>query len=411
MGRLSLENLLRHLGSHLYVNSLFLVSGRLVSVVAGFIFWAIAARLYTISEVGIAAALISSLGMVILFSRLGLDFSLLRYLPTGNRRSVFNTILAVTTLATVVVAGLYVLAISFLSPTLSFIQDPAYASAFLVFAVLNSIVAISGNAFTAMRKGNHYLLQNVLLSSRIPLLVPLVFLGSYGIFSSVGLAYAIGLFFAILTMDRLVGVRPLVDKKFIKESLSFSAGNYVSSILTNAPVLLMPMMILVLSGEAEAAKYYIAFTFGHIVLIVPEAVSTSLFVEGSHGENLRRTVIMAAAAMYLFLIPATIIVFLYSNAFLGFIGSEYTQASDLLGMLTLSGFLYAVSLMFVSVQNIRMRIRSVVKFNLIRFVLLLGLSYILVLEYGILGVGYAWIVTYGILAIAVGIYAKIEGWF
>lgn len=404
------EELKQYLNNPLYKNSFFLASSRFLNVAAGFFFWMIAAKFYSIEDVGIATALISSLGLVILFSSIGLDVSLVRFLPNGDKSKVFNTCLILTIISTLIVGVVYISGINFFSSSLSFIQDSSYAVIFLVFAVMNSITAMTGTAFVAIRRAGHYFLQNILLASRIPLLIPLVFLGSFGIFGSIGLAYLLSAIFAFLILSRLIKLDFRMDRGFIKESFTFSSGNYISSVLLAVPTLIMPILILNLLGESAAAKYYIAFAVGNLVLIIPDALSTSLFVEGSHGENLRKSVIRAGLAIYSFLIPAVILIYFFGDLLLGLVGKDYAGASELLRLLALSSFFVAVYSLFVSVQNVGMRVKSIVKLNMVRFLLLVGLSYVFILRFGIVGVGYAWLITYVVLGLVVVGLVKRSGW-
>lgn len=134
------KQLKQHLKDPLYKNSFFLVLSRVFNVACGFFFWMLAARLYSINDVGLATALISSLGLVILFSRLGLDFSLIRFLPLTDKSKVFNTCLIITTIASFIVGIIYISGVSFFSPSLSFIQNPTYAIIFLLFGIFTSLL-------------------------------------------------------------------------------------------------------------------------------------------------------------------------------------------------------------------------------------------------------------------------------
>lgn len=152
----NIKELKQHLNDPLYKNSFFLVLSRVFNVACGFFFWMLAARLYSINDVGLATALISSLGLVILFSRFGLDFSLIRFLPVNDKSKVFNTCLIITTITSFIVGIIYLSGVSFFSSSLSFIQNPCYAIIFLTFAVMNSITMITGFAFITLRKDEHY---------------------------------------------------------------------------------------------------------------------------------------------------------------------------------------------------------------------------------------------------------------
>lgn len=395
----------------LYRNSFFMAFTSVFNAGCGFFFWMIAARLYTVEEVGLATALISSLGLVILFSRLGFDFSIIRFFASNDKTKVFGTSLAITTIASLLVGATFILHVEFISPSLAFLKEPVYGPAFLFIAVANSIAVITGNAFMADRKADHYLFQNIFMALRIPLLMPLAFLGTFGIFGSVGLSFFVASFFALMFLRRIIGsIQPVLDVNFIRKSLRFSSWNYVSNILSIAPTLILPLMILKMLGEAEAAKYYIAFAIGSLVLIIPQSLGTSLFVEGSHGEGLKKSVMRAGAASLALLVPTVLVIFLFGDQLLGLLKDEYVEAFDLLRVLVLSSFLVSVYSIFIPIQNVRMKVESVLKLNALRCFLLLGLSYALIQEYGIIGVGYAWTITYVAIDLIIAWEVKREGW-
>jgi O-antigen/teichoic acid export membrane protein len=67
------EELKQHLKDPLYKNAYFLIFSSLTSAGSGFFFWLIADRFYSTEDVGIATALISSMGLIVLLSRFGLE--------------------------------------------------------------------------------------------------------------------------------------------------------------------------------------------------------------------------------------------------------------------------------------------------------------------------------------------------
>lgn len=395
----------------LYRNSFFMAVTNIFNAGCGFFFWMIAARLYTVEQVGLATALISSLGLVLLFSWLGFDSSIIRFFSSEDRGMVIGTSLTVTT-ATCIVAGiLYILLAELLAPSMLFLKDPRYVLAFLLIGAVNSLTGITGNAFIAGRKAENYFLQNLLMALRILALVPLAFLGVFGIFGSMGLGYLASSLFGLVTLRRsITTIRPQVNRDFIRKSFRFSFWNYASGILFMAPTLIIPIMVLNMLGEAEAARYYIAFAIGNMVLIIPNSLGTSLFVEGSHGKGLKKNVLRAGGISLLLLVPAVLVLLLFGENLLRSFGVRYVEAFDLLRIIVLSSFLVAVYSLFVPIQNVRMRVESIVKLNALRCLLLLGLSYVLMRQYGILGFGYAWLMTYVGLVLVIGWVARREEW-
>jgi O-antigen/teichoic acid export membrane protein len=372
------------------------------NAVCGFFFWMIAAKLYTVEEVGLATALISSIGLVVLFSRLGFDISIIRFFPENDKAKVFGTSLTITTIASILVGATFILLVEHFSPSLNFLKNSGYALVFLLIGIVNSVAAVTGRAFYANRNAEFYLFQNIFMALRIPLLVPMAFLGTFGIFSSYGLSFLVASLFALIVFRRsIASLRLIVEMEFLRKSFKFSSWSYASSILSTAPTLILPLMVLNTLGEAEAAKYYIAFAIGNLVLIIPNSLGTSLFVEGSYGEGLKESAMRAARASLALLVPAVLIIFFLGDWLLGLLGGEYVEALDLLRLLVLSSLLVIIYSFFISIQNVRMKVESIVVVNLVRCILLLSLSYIFMNKYGILGVGYGWVITY--IAIALGI--------
>lgn len=395
----------------LYRNSFFMAFTNVFNAACGFFFWMIAARLYSVEQVGLATALVSSLGLVILFSRLGFDSSIIRFFTSEDRGKIISTSLIVTTLACVLSAVIFILLAEMVTPSMLFLKEQKYALAFVLIGLVNSVAAITGNAFVADRKADHYFLQNIFMALRIPALVSLAFLGVFGIFGSVGLGYLIASLFGLLILHRSIAeIRLIVDWEFIRKSFRFSFWNYASSILTAAPGLIIPLMVLNMFGEAEAARYYIAFAIGNLVLYIPQSFGTSLFVEGSHGEGLKKSALRAAAASLILLVPSVSFIFLFGDRTLGLLKGEYIEAFDLLRIIALSSFPVTAYSLFIPIQNVKMEVESIVKLNALRFILLLGLSYVLMLRYGILGLGYAWIASYVIIAILLGWMIRKAGW-
>lgn len=405
------KTIARWTGDPLYRNSFFMAFTSIFNAACGFFFWMIAARLFTVEEVGIATALISSLGLVILFSRLGFDFSIIRFFPTNDKAKVYGTSLAITTIASLLVGGIFVLIGSFLFSSLAFLKEFSYALAFLFIVVVNSVAAITGNAFVADRKAANYFFQNIFMALRIPFLIPLAFLGSFGIVSSVGLSFLVASLFALIILRRtLPEIWLVLDVDFVKGSFKFTTWNYASNILSIGPALIIPLMVFNSLGEAEAAKYYIAFAIGNLVMIIPQSLGTSLFVEGSYGVGLKKSMIQAGVMSICLLIPVVILIFLFGDLLLRFLNEEYVYASDLLRILALSSFFVSVYSLFIPILNVRMKVESVMKLNAIRCALLLGTSYIFIQRFGITGVGYGWMITYGIMALIIGWIAKKEIW-
>lgn len=412
-GSLDLLNSLRYrfvklYKTSLYKNSLFIGASRILSASIGLIFWQVATRYYDPKMVGTAIALISSLGLVVTFSRLGFDFSLIRFMPEKNKNAVFSTCLTMTACSSIIFSILYLISIGFISPSISFIQN--YAPIFIVFALFSSILLTTGNTFLSFKKGEYYLAQNVLDALRIPALVPLSIFGAMGIFLSSGISIFLCSLVAGFFVFSTVKLKYEFSKDFLRETTRLSTTSYISDLLLEIPSLLLPLLILNLLGAEEVAKYYIAIAIGNIILLVPVSISLSFFVEGSHGSNMRQEFFRALLLIYALLLPAVAFIYLFGGFALQSFGSTYTQSIDLLRVYALSSFLIVIHLMFIPVLNVRLMVAQNIELSLLRFIALLGLSYLFIPKFGLIGVGYAWMVSHAILCLGIIALSRANGW-
>jgi len=353
--------------------------------------------------------LISSLTFVILLSRFGIDAYIIRFIDTNNEKYLFNSCLIITFILSIIVGILYISSIRIFSPKLSFIQNINYAIIFILFVVLGSISSTTGTTFIATRKAKNYFIQNIFLTARIPFLIPFVFAGSFGILGSLGIAYIFSALFGISLLIELKSLIFKIEMPVIKGAFKFSIYNYIATIFDNAPTLMLPIIVLNLLGANNAAKFNIAYAIGNL-FIISDALSTSLFVEGSHGASLRRNAIKTILAIYSILTPAVVLIYFFGGNILALLGSEYIDAIWLLRVFALSSFCIPIYSVFIVIQNVRLNIGSVVITNSLRSLLLIGFSYILMLRFGILGVGYAWMIVHIFLAIGIIITAAKLNW-
>lgn len=395
----------KYIRDPLFRNSLFIILASVLGNASGFVFWMIAAKIYPKEDVGVATALISSLYLVILLSGFGLGQSLIRSFPERNKGKVFGTSAIITTLFAVLFGVIFIVGVDLWAPGLHQLRQ--YAFPYLVFLVANSIVLLTGNAFIALRKTEYYLLQSLLMGSRIVFLMPLVFLGTLGIFSSVGASFVVTLIFSLLLIVRL-GVKPAgMDRGFLGDYFHFSVGNHVAALLMRSPLYILPIMVLNTLGAEETAHYYVVFAISSLLFIIPSALGTSLFVEGSHGEVLKRAVLKSFFAMFLLLTPLVIVLYFFGELVLELLGKDYAAGGlNLLRLMVLSSFFVGICQIYSSIKRIQKDMKGLILLGALIFVLLLGLSYTFMPKLGLLGVGYAWMISYGVSSVVVAVFAK-----
>lgn len=390
----------------LYRNSFFLMLTSLSNAGFGFIFWLLAANYYSQQDVGIATAIISSISVIILLSRYGFDQTMVRYFPFSERGKVFATTLIVTTIITFILGLIFIFGIDFWSPELSVIKG--YSAIYIFLLIVCSTVTITGVYFIAIRKSEIYLIQSILMGSRVLFLLPLVYLGIFGIVMSYGFSLILALLLLIIPLVKLGITNFHFDLSFLKESFHFSVANYISGLLIVVSAQILPIIVLNVLGPEATAQYFITYSIASILFMIPTSIGLSLFVEGSHGENLEKNVRKSILAVILLLIPAIIIISLYGVNLLSLFGKSYIQNQFLLIVMCCSSLFVGPVYIYISIKKIQKDLKKLMYISILIFILQIGLSYTLMKSVGIIGIGYAWLSSYGIGVIIILLYEKLN---
>ena len=97
-----------------------------VMALLGLFFWVVVARFYTEAEVGYSSAIISVVNLLAILSLVGLNDSLIRFLPQADEpQKLINSSFTLTTLISLAIAGIFVAGVDFWSPALAFIKGHA----------------------------------------------------------------------------------------------------------------------------------------------------------------------------------------------------------------------------------------------------------------------------------------------
>ncbi|MDH4232849.1 MAG: oligosaccharide flippase family protein [Nitrospirota bacterium] len=404
---------LRHrLKTPLYRNSIFLMANTVMTSGLGFFFWIIVARSYTVYEVGVGTAVISSVRLLALISMLGFNITMVRFLSKSEKPQEFiNSCFTIIGIVNLVVSGIFIAGLDLWSPRTSFVQDNvAFILAFLFFSLGWSLSALMDSIFVAMRRADLALIKNTIFSLlKIPLPIILtIFFHAFGIVSSWGLAIGIALiisFFLFLPrVQHNYRFVPRLNLGTIKEVWEYSAGNYFVSFFHATSTLALPLIVVNLLPYAEQnAFFYVAWTIATLLFALPYAVSVSLFAEGSHFEDsLRANTLKAFRFLLVLLIPAIIVLVLSGKWLLLLFGESYsTHGLTLLRILTFSSIFVGINQIYYTILRVRHRMRELIAIAVFEALAVLITSGLIVRETGIVGVGYTWIGAEGLISLYV----------
>jgi len=406
------EGLKRLYGVSLYRNAVYLVLNSVAGAVLGFVFWILAARLYSAEEVGLASATIAVASFLAVLSTLGLDYGLIRFLPNSGEKSnvLVNSCLTVSGLAAIVASLIFMAGLNIWSPALVFLrQNPLPFGSFVVLVVGWALTLLLHNVFIAQKRAGFTLLGGVIHGfTKLALVIPLAaFLYASGIFTSWAIGWVavlvIGLLFFLPRLQH--GYHPsfAIRKEVINEMARFSFANYIVTLISATPVFILPLMVVNLLSAEQNAYYYIAHAIASILFLIPRGTSFSLFAEGSHDkEGLAGYVNRSLRFSFLLLIPPIILIFLIGDKILLLFGEAYSaEATRLLWILALSSLPMTVYNMYITKQRVEKRMKAVIGLTALAVAITLGFSYLLLPIIGIMGAGIAHLVGTGVIALII----------
>ena len=396
----------------LYRNSIYLMLSTGVMAGFGFFFWIINARLYSAEQVGIGTTLISVITLISSFSLLGLGNSLIKYLPASDKKNKkINTSFTLVGLTSIFISIFFLVFLKTFSPRLLFVRESIiFSLLFILFIVFSSLDIISENVFIAYRSSKFVLIKNT-ISSIVKLILPifLVTLGAYGIVVSMGIAmsvaFLVSLVFLIVHFN--YSPRPIIDRIVVKRMTKFSLGNYIAGFIGGLPAMVLPILITNSIGAKFSAYFYIDMMIANLLYIIPMATSQSLFAEGSYSEtelkvHLKKTI----KIIFLILMPAILITFLFGKYILLAFGKEYSSEGVIfLRILAISGIFLSINYIGNSIFFIKNKIKLIILMSFIGTSIILSLS-IMLIHQNLLGIGVSWLLGQGIISVIYLFFSK-----
>ncbi len=321
----------------LYRNSIYLFVTNASLAATGFLFWTIAARLFSAAEVGLTSTIIAASTFIASASLFGLDHTLIHFLAKHKTKtkSIINTALTIVMLGAIVFSIVYLLVVPTLTSDLAFIlSSPLWTGAFLGLMVMTALNNVLASTFIALRITYFILVAGLLFGiGRILLLVCFNGQGLVSLFSAHSISFGVGLlagFIGLFIATRHT-IKPHIGGEVVKLMKGYSLRTYVASLLASLPPLLTPLFIIAMLGAPEAAYYNMPLLMVGLLNIIPMATSQSLFAEGAHGGGeLKRHIVKSIKLIYTLLIPAVAVVAGAGYFILNIFGPSYAEHGYLL---------------------------------------------------------------------------------
>lgn len=348
----------------------YLVATPTATAVLGLGYWAIATHTFRASEVGVAAAAVSTAAFLGLIGSLGVGTLLLAEIGSMDRQIRRSALTTGTAICTVLVAllALGTIALSpYLGQSLRLIgSDPLTAVLFVGGSIATVTVFNFDNAAIGLHRGPAQLTRGILASVlKIACVGLLVLVGSR---TSAGLilAWAGGLAASLLicrSMLRLDSTPPEQRTLSARVELtrrygSLSLNHHVLNLSINSVNFVLPVVAALLIASRQYAYFSTAQLVAQTVLAVPYLLAMSLFVETSSDErllheHLRRTLPLGFASC------AVIVLGIEFGApiALRLFGAAYSNHGSIaLRLLVLAGPSYVVKDHYVAIRRAQRRL-------------------------------------------------------
>ncbi len=383
-----------------------------VSAILGLVFWAVVARLFADSEVGVGAALIASGTLVAVLSTLGFNFSLVRFLPEPGAHisRLINTSVTIGCGLASVLALAFVFGAGAWSPVLGFLgQDPGLTGLFAFFVAVWAMSLLFDAAFIGLGRAKYVLLRAVVFNSlKIPLPLALVatFSAPFAMYAAwgIGLLVANGIAAGVL-FGRVVPafrLRPNLDRTAVVSTVRYSFANHVTNVLGVLPGLVFPLLIAHILPAENAGYFYIAWAIANLLFVVPASIFTSVFAEGSRWpSSLRGDAFKGLLLSFAILVPAVVVVLVSGHTMLVAFKASFAVAMPLLVVLALTSFFFALNSAYITILRVKKRMGPVIGLFAVTTVGALALGVVLMPVIGLVGAG----AGFGVVQAASAVYS------
>jgi O-antigen/teichoic acid export membrane protein len=396
-----------------------LIASAGITSVLGLVFWVAAARLYTADQVGLSAALISTLLTLGNISQLNFGNLLNRFLPVAGNwaaKLIWLSYATVVIAAAVTSAG-FLFGIGGFVRDLDFLHDsPWTISAFVAASVLWTVFALQDSVLAGLRYSTVVPIENAIYAlAKLCLLVLLGLFAAqldFGVFA----AWALPLPLVVVATNLFIFVKflpkhsaanagqPVLDRSSM---LKFFGWDYVGTLAIMFAMGAAPLLVLKFDGPTAIATYHLAWTICYPLYLISRSMGVSLLTEAvSDPARMPGLIVEAIVHSMLPHIGAAAVMFIGAPWIMMLFGPYYVETGvPLVRILVLSTIPWGLVTIYLAVARARGHTISIAAVQIVTLLIVLGLGPILLGRVGALGIGWAWLAAHTV--VAAGIFVHI----
>jgi O-antigen/teichoic acid export membrane protein len=396
------DSVREHVQTPLFRNAYALIVNTGITAILGFAYWVAAARLFDTKAVGLAAAAISAMTLLAGLALFNLEAVMVRFIPIAGTRTrrLAGSVYALSGVAAVVVATLFILGLDYWEPTLGFLTEQAWGAWFIVATVAWMIFVLQDGILVGLGRAIWVPVENAIFGvGKLGLLLVLAGGGPLGIFASWTIAATLVVvpftaliflrFIPIHMRMPVVAVEPLSRERLRQ----YATGDYVGAMFDLAAISLLPLLVTHWAGPEETAFFYQSWIIAYTLILVANNTARALTVEAAKDQaQLHSYGRVVFGHTLKLLTPAVVAIMLLAPLLLSVFGQDYAAGGTLtLRVLALSAIPHTVVLMALVTARLQHRLGEVIAIQAVTAILILGTALALVGTYGGLGAAIAWL--------------------
>lgn len=285
-------------------NSVALSAARVGTMAIGVASWLVAARLFDLTTVGIAAAVVAATMLCVQLAQLGVGTAILLELPASpeeRRRRLEGAVGILLVSASVVPVVFLAVAAVALDELALTTADPAFALIFIGLSFVATFSFFLDHVSVALRTTHQALFRNAVAS-----LLTLTLLAGVGVIAGGGARTIVTAWLIGATVGAVIGLRqlgralgsPVLRPRWVHAQsgrlLRIGMANHVLALVERAPGLLLPVVVVEALSPADNAVWYATWMMAWAAYFVPQSTGIALLAEASQRPGEAREAISKA---------------------------------------------------------------------------------------------------------------------
>ncbi|HEX9765921.1 MAG TPA: hypothetical protein VGA36_04100 [Nitriliruptorales bacterium] len=401
---------------HLLTGSASLVLTAGVQAASGALFWLIAARVDTQTDVGHATALFTSVLFVAFVGGVGQPVAAARYAAgrTRDDHVLFAWGALATTVACLVTAVIYLTLISPSAVDVLRQWSSTLGSVLFGFLCVGTALSLLLDVrLMTQRRWGLVLVRAVIVGvARFPLLaLPVDDHRAAWLLVVAALPTAVSGYAGIALLPRVTGDRHHLGPRPARTSgmVRFSLVNWASTLTYQAPTFAIPVIVLVNVSADRNASFYVAWGMAAVAAYIPMAIGQALLAEGGRdGARLRSQVRLAISVAGGLMVVATVAATIGRELVVALYGDDYRAAADVLPLLVAASVPWAATSVYLTEARVRQRSGATVVITATLTVAILAPALVVVPDHGLDGAAWAYLGG-NVVAAVVAVIAHLAG--